>query len=79
MTSTIPQFEHWIDGHPMPPMSGRHLDSTRPHDGEPVLRIADGCAEDVERAGRATWRIWSLFPASVVSPRRSSSRRPVVT
>ncbi|WP_416960485.1 aldehyde dehydrogenase family protein [Streptomyces sp. Agncl-13] len=48
--TTTTQFEHWIGGRPVPPASGRHLDSTSPHDGELVLRIADGSAEDVERA-----------------------------
>ncbi|MEU6573456.1 aldehyde dehydrogenase family protein [Streptomyces sp. NPDC046805] len=48
--STITQFEHWIGGASVPPASGRHLDSTSPHDGELVFRIADGTAEDVEQA-----------------------------
>jgi len=54
--NTVPQFEHWIDGHPVPPVSGRHLDSTSPYDGELVSRIADGSAEDVERAVTAAHR-----------------------
>jgi len=49
-TITTTQFEHWIGGRPVPPTSGRHLDSISPHDGEVVLRIADSSAEDVERA-----------------------------
>ncbi|MGW3291035.1 aldehyde dehydrogenase family protein [Streptomyces sp. NPDC001002] len=56
MSSTITQFEHWIGGHPVPPASGRHLDSTSPHDGELVFRIADGSAEDVEQAVLAAHR-----------------------
>jgi len=56
MSTTVPQFEHWIDGHPVPPVSGRHVDSTSPHDGELVFRVADGSAEDVERAVTAAHR-----------------------
>jgi aldehyde dehydrogenase len=55
-TATITQFDHGIGGHPVPPASGRHLDSTSPHDGEVVFRIADGSAEDVEPAVLAAHR-----------------------
>ncbi|MGC4998437.1 aldehyde dehydrogenase family protein [Streptomyces sp. DT195] len=48
--STITQFEHWIGGIQVPPVTGRYLDSTSPHDGEVVFRIADGSPEDVEQA-----------------------------
>ena len=69
MTSTIPQFEHWIDGHPVSPVSGRHLDSTSPHDGELVFRIADGSAEDVERAVVAAHQAQSAWRRTTTTER----------
>ncbi|MER7182375.1 aldehyde dehydrogenase family protein [Streptomyces hyaluromycini] len=66
---TVTQFEHWIGGHPVPPASGRHLDSTSPHDGELVFRIADGSAEDVEQAVIAAHRAQQAWGRTTTAER----------
>ncbi|MGW0833406.1 aldehyde dehydrogenase family protein [Streptomyces prunicolor] len=67
--TTTTQFEHWIGGRPVPPTSGRHLDSTSPHDGELVLRIADGSAEDVEQAVTAAHRAQQAWGRTTTAER----------
>jgi aldehyde dehydrogenase (NAD+) len=50
------RFEHWIDGVPRPPESGRYLSSLSPADGTPVAEIAAGSEADVDLAAAAAHR-----------------------
>jgi len=56
------RWEHFIDGHAVPPRSGRYLDDHNPATGEKIAEVARGDAGDVDaavaaaRAAFAEWR-----------------------
>ena len=62
-------YDHWIDGAPVAPASGEHLDTVDPYRGEVWARIARGNKEDADRAVAAAHRAmhngpWSKMSAS---------------
>ena len=62
-------YDHWIDGAPVAPAGGEHLDSVDPYRGEVWARIARGNKEDADRAVAAARRAmydgpWSKMSAS---------------
>jgi aminomuconate-semialdehyde/2-hydroxymuconate-6-semialdehyde dehydrogenase len=59
------RFPHWIDGAPSDPANGRWRDVFDPATGTPFAQVADGDADDVERAVEAARRAfpaWSALP-----------------
>ncbi len=59
------RFQHWIDGAPSDPANGRWRDVFDPATGTPFAQVADGDADDVERAVEAARRAfpaWSALP-----------------
>jgi aminomuconate-semialdehyde/2-hydroxymuconate-6-semialdehyde dehydrogenase len=59
------RFPHWIDGAPSDPAKGRWRDVFDPATGTPFAQVADGDADDVERAVEAARRAfpaWSALP-----------------
>jgi len=60
------EIPHFIGGAFVPPAAGTWLDDIEPATGKPYARIADGTAEDVERAvtaAEAAFPAWSNTPA----------------
>ena len=62
-------YDHWIDGAPVAPAGGEHLDTVDPYRGEVWARIARGNKEDADRAVAAARRAmydgpWSKMSAS---------------
>ena len=49
-------YNHFIDGRYVEPISGRWFDSVDPYRGEVWAKIAQGCAQDVDRAVAAAKR-----------------------
>ncbi len=61
------EIPHFIGGAFVPPASGAWLDDIEPATGKPYAKIADGNAEDVERAvsaAEAAFPAWSGTPAA---------------
>ena len=59
------RLAHWIDGKPTDAASGRWREVFDPARGEPFAEVADGDAEDVDRAVEAAERAfpaWSALP-----------------
>src|SRR3989442_13529084 len=56
------RWDHFIDGHPVPPKSARYLDDHNPATGEKIAEVARGDSADVDaavaaaRAAFAGWR-----------------------
>src|SRR2546428_7576100 len=56
------RWDHFIDGHAVPPKSSRYLDDHNPATGEKIAEVARGDAGDVDaavaaaRAALAEWR-----------------------
>ena len=48
-----PQYDLYIDGQFASPQSGQYFDSVSPADGSIVAKVANGNADDVDRAVRA--------------------------
>ncbi|MCA8881651.1 MAG: aldehyde dehydrogenase [Rhodobacteraceae bacterium] len=74
-TETLPKdrpaglrrLDHWIDGAPRAPGSGRYLQTVSPMTGQPALDVASGTAEDVDAAVQAARRAaggWKRFVAA---------------
>lgn len=53
-------FSHWIDGAWNSPLDGEFFATKSPRDGQEIARIAQGSAEDIDRAVQAAQR---AFPA----------------
>ncbi|MFN9503149.1 MAG: aldehyde dehydrogenase family protein [Rubrivivax sp.] len=57
-----PQYDLYIDGQFASPQSGQYFDSVSPADGSVVAKVANGNADDVDRAVRAAYaarRAWA--------------------
>jgi aminomuconate-semialdehyde/2-hydroxymuconate-6-semialdehyde dehydrogenase len=72
MTQSIHHFINgeFINGESAPPASGTYLDNVEPATGSVYSRVADGSAEDVDRAvegARNAFPQWSTTPADVRS------------
>ena len=65
---SLPQYEHFINGVPVPPASGEYFDTENPYTGEVWARIARGNAADVDAAVAAAKAAfegpWSALTAS---------------
>ncbi len=64
------RIHHFINGKSVPPASGTYLDNVEPATGSVYSCVADGSAEDVDRAVEAARRAfpqWSTTPADVRS------------
>ncbi|MCW5666269.1 MAG: aldehyde dehydrogenase [Piscinibacter sp.] len=61
-------YDHWIDGAPVAPASGRRLDSIDPYRGTPWARIARGDAADAQRAVQAAHAAMHEGPWSRMTP-----------
>ena len=53
------RFQHYIDGRFVDPASGRWFDSDYPFTGKPWAQVAEGNAEDVDRAVQAAHRAFT--------------------
>jgi len=65
--SALPEIPHYIGGSFVPPVSGTWLDDIEPATGRVCAKIADGSAEDVNRAveaAEAAFPAWSATPAA---------------
>ena len=61
-------LDHWIDGAPVAPAAGRHLERRSPVDGSLVCRVAEGSPADVDAAVAAARRAlpgWRRTSAAV--------------
>jgi aminomuconate-semialdehyde/2-hydroxymuconate-6-semialdehyde dehydrogenase len=67
MSGALPEIPHFIGGELVPAASGSWLDDVEPATGRVYARVADGDAEDVERAvaaAEAAFPAWSQRPAA---------------
>ncbi|MFI8075894.1 aldehyde dehydrogenase family protein [Streptomyces sp. NPDC086033] len=61
------RHDHWIDGKPSGPSSGRYLPTLRPATREPGDEVAAGGPDDVDcavAAARAAYCAWAALPAA---------------
>jgi len=63
----IERLENWIDGRPVPPVSGAYLPDYEPATGTVFAEVPDSDAADIDRAvksARAAFPKWSETPAA---------------
>ena len=68
LAAHAPALDHVVDNRPLPPREGEYFDSIDPATGEPLIRIAQGGADDVDAAvaaARAAFGPWSRTPGHV--------------
>src|SRR5690348_17033857 len=65
------RYQHYIENQQLDPASGRWFDSFNPYTGEPWAQIAEGNADDVDRAVRAAHLAFTEGPW----PELSASQR----
>ena len=66
----VERLHNWIDGQPVPPVSGAYLPDREPATGKVFAEVPDSDATDIDRAvasARAAFPSWSRTPASVRS------------
>jgi aldehyde dehydrogenase (NAD+) len=69
------RYEHWIDGVPTEPATGRYLPTLDPATGSPGAEIADGSPTDVDAAVRAAERAQPAWAALSAGARAAALAR----
>jgi aldehyde dehydrogenase (NAD+) len=59
---TVQQYPMYIDGRFVPAVSGKWFDSFNPYTGKPWAQVAEGTAEDADRAVRAAHKAFTNGP-----------------
>jgi (Z)-2-((N-methylformamido)methylene)-5-hydroxybutyrolactone dehydrogenase len=59
---TVQQYPMYIDGKFVPAASGKWFDSFNPYTGKPWAQVAEGTAEDADRAVRAAHKAFTTGP-----------------
>ncbi len=70
-TDPLPRYEHYIDGAPRPPLSGRYMPTDDPYTGRTWAHIAQGTADDARAAVESARRAFESgpWPAMTASER----------
>src|SRR5689334_9138560 len=63
----LPQWDHYVDGRAVAPLSGQYLDTDDPFTGRPWARVARGNAGDVHAAVAAARRALKQGPWAAMS------------
>lgn len=64
-------WDHWIDGRPTPPESGRYLDDLKPEDDSVYARLAAGSAADIDRAVQAAQAAFPGWAGTLAAEREA--------
>lgn len=65
---TLPRYEHFIDGRPVPPGAGRYLPTEDPYTGQAWAEVARGDAADADAAVQAAQRAFESGPWRTMTP-----------
>jgi len=66
--AALPQYEHYIDGRPVPPSGGAYFPTDNPFDGKTWAMVARGNAQDVDLAVSAAHRAFEAGPWPAMTP-----------